>query len=168
MSRHLVLATRRTRITRWLPSDLADLAELHADPVVMTHLGKGRPETLDEVRARLDDYLREQQELGWTKWRVEDLSGRMIGRAGFGPYGEGRELGYTLARRVWGRGLATEIADALVHWHRAHPRGGQGALTAFAATSNAASRRVLEKVGFRFQRIQPHDGRPHALYELAP
>jgi RimJ/RimL family protein N-acetyltransferase len=73
-----------------------------------------------------------------------------------------------LAHRLWGRGLATEIANVLVDWHRAHPMNEPGTLTAFATTDNVASRRVLEKVGFRLQRIQPHDGRAHAFYELEP
>ena len=35
------------------------------------------------VQTFLDTYLREQADYGWTRWRVEDLNGAMVGRAGF-------------------------------------------------------------------------------------
>ncbi|WP_418057942.1 GNAT family N-acetyltransferase [Pimelobacter simplex] len=167
-SRYEVLATPRLRVTSWLSSDLDDLAALHADPAVMAHLVPGRPETDAEVRARLAAYREEQVRPGWTKWRVADLTGRMVGRAGFGPHPAGRELGYTLSRSLWGRGLASELAAALIAWHRAHPMpaGAPGALVAFATTDNTASRRVLEKAGFGFAGVEAHHGRPHARYDL--
>ncbi|KAB2812113.1 GNAT family N-acetyltransferase [Pimelobacter simplex] len=118
-SRYEVAATPRLRITTWLASDVDDLAALHGDPAVMVHLSPGG-----------------------TKWRVEDRSGRMVGRAGFGAHGAGRELGYTLGRDVWGRGLASELAVALVAWHHAHPLPEPAVLLAFATPDNAASRRV--------------------------
>ncbi|WP_377320977.1 GNAT family N-acetyltransferase [Pimelobacter simplex] len=166
-SRHEVAATPRLRITTWLASDVDDLAALHGDPAVMAHLSPGRPETREEVQARLDAYRREQVTPGWTKWRVEDRSGRMVGRAGFGAHGAGRELGYTLGRDVWGRGLASELAAELVAWHHAHPLPEPAALLAFATPDNAASRRVLEKAGFRCTGIAPYHGWAHARYELA-
>ena len=56
------------------------------------------------------------------------------------------ELGYSIARRVWGRGLATEAASAVI-------RAAFDAIEelnrirAMADARNAASRRVLEKLG---------------------
>jgi RimJ/RimL family protein N-acetyltransferase len=106
----------------------------------------------DEHRTgtRLAAYLGEQAERGWTKWRVEDRAGRMIGRAGFRLSDDGRrrELGYLLDPVHWGRGLATELARALVRWHREHPDGLEPTLAAYVSADNAASRRVLEKSGF--------------------
>ncbi|WP_034354935.1 GNAT family N-acetyltransferase, partial [Deinococcus phoenicis] len=79
----------------------------------------------DPARAasRLADFRREQTEWGWTKWRVQEASGRTVGRGGFGlgDDGQHRELGYLLAPEVWGQGLATELARALTDWHFAHP-----------------------------------------------
>ena len=156
--------TARTRLTTWTPDDFADLHELHADPAVMTFLRRGTPEPPEETHRRLDTYLREQESPGWTKWRVEDLSGQMIGRAGFSPLRKDRELGYTLAQHTWGEGLATEIARALVQWHRDHPFDGSG--VAYAESGNLASRRVLEKAGFNFVGERDQGGHPQAFYEL--
>jgi RimJ/RimL family protein N-acetyltransferase len=145
-----VLSTGRLRLTTWLPGDYADLCALHSDPLVMRYLRSG-VEAAGETRTRLGRFLREQVELGWTKWRLEDVDGRMVGRAGFNLTADGqhRELGYVLTPRLWGLGLATEIAGALVRWHREHPDPGRRPeLHAYAFADNAASRRVLAKVGF--------------------
>ena len=59
---------------------------------------------------------------------------------------EGARLGYWLGRPFWGRGLATEAAEAMVHAYFAY--AGGSVLSADARAENPASRRVLEKVGF--------------------
>lgn len=166
MSRRVILQTPRLRLTEWLPQDFPDFLALHADPEVMRYFISG-PQTPEAARRRLDELLREQQEQGWTKWRVEERgTGRTLGRAGFGLADDGvsRELGYLLAHDRWGRGLASELAAALVEYHFAERRD---ALLAFAHVENAASRRVLEKVGFTQVGEGDWRGKPHAFYRLS-
>jgi RimJ/RimL family protein N-acetyltransferase len=55
------------------------------------------------------------------------------------------EVGYVLARRYWGRGLMTEAAGAVVEWVIAQPEIHR--VWATVDLDNAASQRVLEKVG---------------------
>lgn len=161
-----MLERTRLRVTTWLDRDLDDLHRLHSDPEVMRFLRGGLPETRAEAADRLALYLREQVDPGWTKWRVETIDGVMIGRGGFGGFGPGRELGFTLARSAWGHGMATELALALVRWQQDHPMNTGASLTAFAVDANGPSRRVLEKVGFTFTDTRVHNGQPHAFYEL--
>lgn len=165
VTRSCVLQTPRTRVTAWLPQDLPELSALHADPLVMRYMRSGI-EDEPRTRARLTTYLREQTERGWTKWRVVDRTGRMIGRAGFklSDAGAHRELGYLLEPAQWGRGLATELARALVRWHHQHPDGLQPALYAYAFAANTASRRVLEKSGFVLAGRSEDDGRDVVRY----
>lgn len=165
VERPVVLTTRRLVVTAWLPRDAEDLYELHSDPRTMRFVGPGRPETREECDRRLASYLDEQRNRGWTKWRVQTTQGAMIGRAGFGAYGPNRELGYTLRPDAWGRGLATELAEALVGWHteRLDPNCPSD-LWAWAAVQNTASRRVLEKVGFDFIDHREHHGTSCAFY----
>jgi ribosomal-protein-alanine N-acetyltransferase len=171
VARTTILETRRTRLTTWLPDDLDDLHRLHSDPDTMRWIRPGRPVAIEDSRARLATYLAEQRS-GATKWRVEDLdSGAFVARAGFGEDAAHRALGYTLLPEAWGRGLATELATALVAWHRAHPlvdptTGLPGDLTAYAALENAASCRVLEKAGLVLVCETEHNGWPSALYRL--
>jgi RimJ/RimL family protein N-acetyltransferase len=165
-SRTIVLRTARTQLTTWLPSDRPDLRRLQTDPDVVRHQ-LVRSETAEETRSRLERYLRDQAGRGWTRWRVQDATGAMIGRAGFelGEDGEHRELGYAYVPEVWGAGVATEVAVALAHDHDTSPDPAcPPELHAYAFEANTASRRVLEKVGFVARGLRPHRGEECVLF----
>jgi len=165
--RQTVLSTLRFTLTTWAEEDLEDLALLHSDPETMRYIRSGRPESRGETRDLLASYLREQVDPGWTKWRLTDQRGRMVGRAGFGGHGRDRELGYTISRDIWGQGVASEIAQALVRWHRDHNGTGQGArLLAYVAVENVASKKVLEKAGLVPAGYAKHNGMDCVIYEL--
>jgi RimJ/RimL family protein N-acetyltransferase len=55
----------------------------------------------------------------------------------------GREIGYWLGREFWGKGIATRAVAALLEHDLTRP------FYAHVAGHNIASRRVLEKCGFR-------------------
>lgn len=80
------------------------------------------------------------------------------------------ELGYWLAPPLWNKGLMTEAASAVVRF--AFDTIGLHKITTRCFVDNTASRRVIEKVGFRFVgRAEDDvfkDGRwiTHLLYEL--
>ena len=59
--------------------------------------------------------------------------------------------GYCLARSEWGKGFATEVAQAFRGWFDATPSVFR--LSAFVDVDNHASCRVLEKAGFQFEGI---------------
>ena len=73
--------------------------------------------------------------------------GSLIGLVGISGGNGTPHLGYWLGQPWWGDGLMGEAATALVHAFFAYA-GGQR-LEAFALPANPASRRVLEKTGFR-------------------
>lgn len=164
MSRVQILRTRRLVLTSWLPSDVDELLAVHSDPETMRFVRHGRPETRHETATLIAQYIAENDHAGYTKWRLADLEDRLLGRAGFGPHRDGRELGYTIRRELWGHGLATEIAAGLVAWHSTHAEGVP--LYAYVATENPASRRVLEKIGFETVALERHSGVPCELLRL--
>jgi RimJ/RimL family protein N-acetyltransferase len=62
----------------------------------------------------------------------------------------------------WGQGLATELAHAAVDV-AAEPLHLRE-IVAFTLPDNLASRRVMEKAGFTYERNVIHVGLPHVLY----
>ena len=82
---------------------------------------------------------------------VERDSGLAVGSVGFhGPPENGRvEIGYGLVESRWGRGYATEAVRTTVRFALDHPRVSE--VVATLEVGNAASVRVLEKIGFRFR-----------------
>src|SRR5690349_13636492 len=97
-ARSVVITTPRLVVTTWLPGDVDDLLELHADPETMRFVRAGRPESRAEVEALVEQYVVEQATRGWTKWRVADHDGRLVGRAGFGGTDAVRGLAYLIRR----------------------------------------------------------------------
>ncbi len=74
--------------------------------------------------------------------------GRVAGNVDLTPGPEGvAELGYALARSVWGQGLATEAARAALAY--GFESLGLVRIFAYAVSTNAASLRVLEKLGMK-------------------
>lgn len=155
-SRRVVLETKRLVLTSWLATDVDPLHDVHADPETMRYVRNGRPESRVEVESLIDQYIAQEVAQGWTKWRLADLDGQLVGRAGFDGGPRSRELSYVIRRDRWGSGLATEIADALVGWHVAHT--ADVPLRAIVELGNNASVRVLEKVGFRENGEEDHEG----------
>lgn len=162
MARYCIVRTSRLAATSWLRSDVEDLYAVHSDERTMTFVRHGRPESHAETESLIDRYIAEQAADGFTKWRLADLDDHLVGRAGFSRFEDGRELGYTIRREQWGHGLATEIAAALVRWHRRNAPGCP--LYAYVAVENPASRRVLEKVGFTYVRPMKQAGVPYQLF----
>ncbi|WP_244928180.1 GNAT family N-acetyltransferase [Nocardioides sp. W7] len=154
--REVVLRTPRLTLTSWVVDDVGALHEVHSDPETMEFVRHGRPESRPEVEQLVDRYIAEHAARGWTKWRLADLDDRLVGRAGFGGTSDSRGLSYLIRRSRWGRGLATEIAEALVGWHLLHTVAVP--LRAIVAVGNDASARVLEKIGFDEDGKEDFDG----------
>lgn len=152
----VVLTTPRLVVTSWLADDVDDLYDVHSDPETMKFVRHGRPESLVETRQLVDIYMAEHADRGWTKWRLTDAEGVMIGRAGFGGSADNRGLSYLVRRSHWGRGLATEVAAALVDWHSSHVPAVP--LSAIVAVPNLPSARVLQKIGFHEAGSVSYDG----------
>ena len=75
------------------------------------------------------------------------------------------EIGYRYVRAAWGRGVATEAGRVVLdHGFRSL---GLDPIVAVARRENLASRRVLEKLGLRYQGLRFHYGLNLAFYELA-
>ena len=72
------------------------------------------------------------------------------------------EVGWAIVPERWGEGLATELALASVEV--AFGNLGLPAIVAFTLPDNLASRRVMEKAGFIFEREIVHQQLDHVLY----
>lgn len=168
------------RLRRWQRGDDAPFAALNADPAVMAHFPapRSRSESLAEARA-LD---RRFDADGFGPWAVEEV-GRFVGFVGGMrvmrpmPFPGGErpgacvEIGWRLAREGWGRGIATRAARASLA--DLFGRCGLGAVVAYTALGNEASRRVMERLGmipdgtFAHPALAPdHPLSIHALYRL--
>jgi len=144
------LVTPRLRLREWRDSDLAPFAALNADAQVMRYF----PEPLDRAASdalvgRIRDHFVRH---GFGPWAVE-ISG-VAECAGFVglmvPAFEAHftpcvEIGWRLARAVWGRGYATEAARAALDYAFTALKADE--VVAMTVPSNRPSRAVMERLG---------------------
>lgn len=160
-------ATPRLLAERIDVRHLGDLTRMHRDERVMATLGGTRSE--DESERFLCQSVEHWTRHGFGLWVLGDRQdGRFVGRAGLRHVHVGGadevELAYALMAEFWGRGLATEASTAILEL--ALGEGRLPEVVAFTLIANLGSRRVMEKLGFRFEREIDHAGLPHVLYRL--
>ena len=153
------LTTERLGLRPFTWADRDWLAALYADAEVTRYLGGVRtPAQVEEMLStRILEYYQSHPGLGiWLT--VELATGE---RAGFhllnNIQGESIiQIGFTLSGAFWGRGYATEMADAVLHYGFAQL--GLPVVAGMANMANVASQRVLGKIGLerRGERAFPH------------
>lgn len=151
------------------PKTAADAASFHAvygDSEVMRFSGGGFT-TLERTRDFVASHMRHQEVHGFSMWALVDRGTRtLLGDVGFLVCEEGVEIGWHLRRSAWGRGYATEAASACLVYSFDQLKFAR--VSAFAESANAASVRVIDKLGMRFVRCGA-DGVPAwAEYAITP
>ena len=150
------LETRRLTLSRPRLADVPDLFEFLGDRRAMIHTHCD--ESLAHCRRRIAVHEWKRRINGYAPWVIREKNApKPIGWGGlyddpFDP-GWGIELAYYFHPACWGKGYGTELAAAalaVADIDLAVPL-----VSAFAHPDNRASNRLLEKVGFRWQRYLP-------------
>ncbi|HEX3831996.1 MAG TPA: GNAT family N-acetyltransferase [Solirubrobacteraceae bacterium] len=162
--------TRRLIAERLDPDHEPFLARLALDPRVYPTLW---PFPHPPTEADVQDGLRRQLTLwerhGFGLWLLRDrATGEFVGRGGLeytdAPGRLSVEVAWAIVPERWGQGLATELGRAAVR--TGFQELDLTELVALTLPHNAASRRVMEKVGFTYDREIFHAGLAHVLYRL--
>jgi ribosomal-protein-alanine N-acetyltransferase len=169
MSDSVLISTDHLLLRHLAPGDAAPLARIWSDPYVTEFMGG--PRDHDEIVQLLeDDIAADERPLIGDLWPlVDSASGDVIGHCGLLEKEiDGRnevEVTYVLAAASWGKGLATEIATALVEY--AFADLGLRRVVALIDPGNSASARVAEKAGLRRDRdtVRP-GGKVMHVYRL--
>lgn len=162
-----VLETARLILRTPNAQDFDAWAALSTDPEVMLHLGG--------VQSRFTAWKQFLAAVG--AWHVqgfycfsviEKSSGQWIGRVGpLQPVDwPGTEIGWTLARRAWGRGYALEAALIATDW--AFDQLGWSQIIHCIAPANTTSQALATRLGSRkrgpARMPAPHDDEPIELW----
>lgn len=148
-----VMRATRVHLRPLAEPDLPALFEVFSDPEVMRYWSTPRLVDMRDAAALLEDIRRGFQERRFFQWGIEyDVERAVIGTCTLFNWDarHGRaELGFALARRVWNRGLALEAVDRVVRF--GFEDLGLHRLEADADPRNAASLRVLRRLGFQVE-----------------
>ncbi len=147
----LEIETARLRLRHCTLEDLDELSIIRSDPSVMQYIGKGNPQSRQQVREVLLDISNHWQQHGFGRWAiVHKEEQKLIGLCGLNYFEDTPEVevGYTLAKAYWGKGFASEVASASLRYGFEVVKLDR--IVAVAYPENTASRRVMEKLGMRF------------------
>jgi ribosomal-protein-alanine N-acetyltransferase len=144
------LVTPRLRLRAPVPADAPALLAVLGDPEVTRYHNVPTFLTLADAEAALERLAQRYAARDTIRWAIELAErGEMIGTVGllrFDFEHRHAEVGYEVARRWWGRGLAPEAALAVIRY--GFDVLGLHRIEAGVLPGNAASVRVLQKLGF--------------------
>lgn len=143
-----VLITERLVLRAPCDEDIPDLVAL-ADNIRVAEMLRRMPHPYreDDARYFLDTIVRGNEAAAVYAVTLAE-SGTFIGCAGLEELGAGLELGYWLGEPHWGQGYASEATSALIEL--AFRATAVDRLFVSCRSINPASRRIIEKCGFRF------------------
>lgn len=159
-----VVHTDRLILRGLRDDDLDDFAEMMADERVARWFG-GQPIDRKESWLSLAMHLGHWTLRGYGQWAAEEReTGRFVGRIGLWQPATwpGLEVGWAVTPELWSRGYATEGGRAAVAW--AFEQLGVDEVISLTIPDNAASRRVMEKVGLHYDRTQEVAGHEQVIY----
>jgi ribosomal-protein-alanine N-acetyltransferase len=162
-----VLQTHRMTGERLRPDHATELARLLLDRRVSRTLWPfSAPPTEADVVDGLARSGEDWERHGFGLWLLRDrVGGEAIGRGGLQLSEDDganlTEVAWMIAPERWGQGLATELAHAAVDV--AFGTLDLDEVVALTLVDNLASRRVMEKAGFEFEREIVKAGLPHVL-----
>ncbi|MGN0779475.1 MAG: GNAT family N-acetyltransferase [Aristaeellaceae bacterium] len=146
-----VLTTARLTLRPMSMRDAADIYAYSRDPEVARHVLWDAHRSLNESKAYLRFIIRQYKEGTPSSYGIVlNDTGHLVGTIGFMWYSQENstvEVGYSLARALWGRGLMTEALAAVLSM--AFRELGVHRVEAQHETDNPASGRVMQKCGMR-------------------
>jgi ribosomal-protein-alanine N-acetyltransferase len=131
----------------------------------MAHLGGLR--SLQQTKEYIKRNLAHWEQYGYGIWvlRLRE-TGILAGRGGLRNNvlaGKDEvEIAYGLLPEFWNMGLVTEFVGAVVRI--GFSEIGLSSLACITQPRNKASKRVLEKANFKFERDITHQDKPHLLF----
>ena len=161
--------TKRLTFRSWRDDDLELGLLLWGDPDVMEMIDSRGALSKEQILQKLSEEIALAGEHSIQYWPVFKKSNdEFVGVCGLRPYKEQGvlEIGFQIRTKFWGQGLATEAAEAVIDY--AFGELQVSALFAGHNPKNAASRHMLEKMGFTYTHDEYYEptGLKHPSYIL--
>jgi len=163
-----MVESERLLFRKFTVDDLPALIEQRSDPDVNKFLGGSKLQNPEALAKRIRFYISCYESHGFGMcgmiWKP---TGEMIGSAGLQPLDgtEEIEVGYSMIKEYWGRGIGTEAARVWMnHGFREH---NLERIVAVAHTENRASRHIMEKLGMHYEKTEFHYDAECAFYGIS-
>jgi RimJ/RimL family protein N-acetyltransferase len=147
-----MIETERLILRPWREADKSAFHDIINTPAMMRHFGGVQPRAA--IDPLIDLMIAAQERDGYSMWAVETradgtLAGicgvrHQIGYPEIPVHGE-LEIGWRIAERWWGRGVAREAAEASIAWGWANT--GFARILAWTSIGNTRSWGLMERLG---------------------
>ena len=147
------LWTERLILRRYRPEDAEPLHQrLGTDPAMAQYSGWNPYATFETAQETVRRFIAGYDDEHFYSW-VMDVDDIIVGTIGAYDYQEDHiEVGFSIIQDWQGRGLATEALRKVLEYLTENE--GIPRVTAWCASENIGSRRVLEKAGMRLVRTE--------------
>lgn len=146
----MILETKRLIIEHFTCADIHMWASIEADPLVRKFVdGKclSREEAGHYVKMSMDSYAVN----GFGRFAVRSKTSKgLIGMCGFLRQDEEIDFGYRYSAETWGKGIGYEAANKVLNYGLEHLKLKK--ICAGVAIENIPSVKILEKLGFKFEK----------------
>lgn len=154
----MLIESERLILREMVFDDALDMLRLHSNHDVQKYTGEAVITSLegiyDKIKEKSDDY----KNYGYGRWVVLLKDGmQFAGWSGlvYLPEFDEIDLGYRFLPEYWGRGIATEAAQAILTYGFDQLKLRK--IIAIAMRENKASIRVMEKAGMQFDKYAPYE-----------
>lgn len=159
-----ILETPRLYLREMTPEDAEVAYILNLDPEVLRYTGDDPFESIEEAKTFLENYA-SYRTYGFGRWGVIlKETGDYLGWCGlkYTPELDEFDIGYRLMKKFWGKGYATEAAEACLEF--GFTQLNMKTIVGRAMPANVASIRVLEKIGLSYLENRFMDGTEEVIY----
>lgn len=165
------IETNRLFFRELVPSDADGIFELDSNPEVHRYLGNDPVKSMQQCHDAIAHIMNQYEKNGIGRWAaILKETGEFIGWAGLklesnvNGHNQFYDLGYRFIQKHWGKGYASEAAEAFVDYGFNVMKLEK--INAFVDTDNLASRKVLEKSGLKFVNTFDYEGTEECWYEM--
>lgn len=161
-----ILETDRFLLRELTVDDAMSFYELNENPKVIQYTGDRPFKSVEEAISFLQNYT-DYEENGYGRWAVIDKSNNeFLGWCGlkYDSSKEETDLGFRFFEKFWNRGVATESAIACLKYGLDQLKIKK--IVGRAMSDNIASIKVLQKLGFIFDKEFDFDGHKGVIYTI--
>lgn len=146
----IALTSARLRLRRYMPGDAEILyKDFGTDEKMFAYSGWNPYATREQAQATVDRFIANYQDCHFYGWAIE-CGEALVGTVGaydYDPEQNSIEVGLSIKQAYWGRGYAGETLQTVLAYLT--EQEGIRAVTAWCASENIGSKRVMEKCGMR-------------------
>lgn len=166
----VILETERILLRSFVMDDYKEVYGFGSDPEIVKYTGHKGLESYDEAKSIIENaYLSDYKKHGFGRWAtIYKPDNKLIGFAGLKYLDEFDEvdIGYRFFPKYWGKGIATEISEAIIEY--GFDTLNLKRIIGIADPENIASCKVLTKIGLKLYKKDSYgdDGKLYNYYHI--